>query len=562
MLGCQSSLDQNLISATEVGRYGGARVALQENLDQDTSDRNYILGRLRLLILTLADGQPQAAEVVVGETFRLLSTQGINSDRTVSSAVINESVKIWKGEPFEQAFGYSYISIQKAMLGEWDNARAAANNSLFLLKDFSDNERADTRPARTSGAQLRGRRTGDVSRRPTAASSRSMNGREPAVGATYAAIESNFGLGHLLAAIAARALGRDDEATEHLNAAAAINPSARPVALALAENNYNTVFVIDVGPGPAKVTYGPDNSLARFEPRQYSSPQTVTAQVISPAGTSSTSAPVGYSPITDVNQMAASATWNNLENFRSVKSLLGTALVGGGAGVAVASDDDEARMAGLIGLGLGLLLKASSSADTRYCEFLPQSVYIVPVMIPSAGSLVTLSAGASQVTLTDLAPPPANAGTLPLQLRYVRMVQATPAPAWALSQFTVYANDRSSGRVPGDEMPFLMGGRCVRYPDARTMGYYHSQGNLTDLTASDLATLYREEGITFTAEDQRGGSRKHILEGGDSLLCPLAGTTGYKRLFGQIHPPYQPRSAALRDYIERHSATARTTLPP
>jgi hypothetical protein len=131
-----------------------------------------------------------------------------------------------------------------------------------------------------------------------------------------------------------------------------------------------------------------------------------------------------------------------------------------------------------------------------------------------------------------------------------------PQP-WATEGAVVYANDRrtnGSGRLQGDDLPFIMGGRCVSSPTPAVMDRYHASGNLADLTASDLENLYREEGIALSVEEQKGGSRSHVLEGGDSLVAPLPGTTGYQRLFGQIHRPWQPRSAALRDYLEKHAA--------
>src|SRR5436190_21367307 len=71
-VGCaERRLDPNLITATDFGRYGGARVALQSRLTENPSDRSYILDRLRLLILTLADGQPAQAEEAANQTFRL-----------------------------------------------------------------------------------------------------------------------------------------------------------------------------------------------------------------------------------------------------------------------------------------------------------------------------------------------------------------------------------------------------------------------------------------------------------------------------------------------------------
>jgi hypothetical protein len=75
------------------------------------------------------------------------------------------------------------------------------------------------------------------------------------------------------------------------------------------------------------------------------------------------------------------------------------------------------------------------------------------------------------------------------------------------------------------------------------------------MTTVDLENLYREEGIALTVEDQQGRSRKHILEGGDSLVAPLPGTAGFARLFDQMHPPYQPRSQAVQDLVRQTQET-------
>ena len=90
--GCSSPrVSERLVADANVGQYGAPRAALQQRLSNDTSDRSYILDRLRLLILTLADGSPDAAEEVANQTFRLLRTQGLNADRTTSAVVFNVS---------------------------------------------------------------------------------------------------------------------------------------------------------------------------------------------------------------------------------------------------------------------------------------------------------------------------------------------------------------------------------------------------------------------------------------------------------------------------------------
>ena len=73
--------------------------------------------------------------------------RGLNKDKTVRSVVFTEGVKVWKGEPFEQAMALVYYGFVQASQGSWDNARAAASNALFYLRDFEgeDEEENATR---------------------------------------------------------------------------------------------------------------------------------------------------------------------------------------------------------------------------------------------------------------------------------------------------------------------------------------------------------------------------------------------------------------------------------
>jgi hypothetical protein len=528
-------VDPNLVAATDVGRYGGARVALQQKLPSDQSNREYLLERLRLLILTLADGQPGAAEDVANQTFRLLRTQGINADKTVASVVLNEDIKIWKGEPFEQALAYTYIAIQKGELGQWDNARAAAANSLFLLKDFGQNER---------GQEMSNI---EVARRAAEADARQGEGAgDRYINKGYTPIKTNFVLGYLMSGLANRALDRTDEATDNFHEASVVNPALDSLSRELASGTYNTVFIVDYGRGPVKVATGPDGAFARFEPHTLSDGRLLTATV------SGGQANIAQAPqVQDINRMAASLMWNNLEDVRHAKSILGTTLLVGGLAVAGYEagqhhSSNAVIAAGLAAAAAGLLMKSTAHADTRYAEFLPQRVYVVPMNITAPGSIVTLQVegdAASRIVLPAIDPP---SGPRALQLRYVRMNIVGPQ-AWATSGKVVYANDYYEGRVDGDTLPYILGGTDVSSPSPKALERYHAAGNLTNLTTVDLENLYREEGIALTLEDQHGGSRKHILEGGDSLVAPFPGTVGYTRLFDQRHEPYKPKSKALKE---------------
>jgi len=531
--GCEySNVHPRMMAEADAGAYAGARVELQSRVTDDPSDRAYLLDRLRLLILTLADGQPAQAEEVANQTFRLLRTQGLNADRTAAAVVLNEGVKIWKGEPFEQALGFTYIAMQKAELGQWDNARAAANASLFLLKSFGENERGEE----MSTVELARRAAEEDARRGEGAGDQYIN-------KGYTPVKTNFVLGYLINGLANKAIGRDDEAADNFHEAEVVRDYLKPLAEALDTGTYNTVFVVDYGRGPRKIATGPDNAFARYVETWPSGLEPLTVGVDGGSVVIS-EAP----PVQDLNRMAMSLMWNNLEDVRTAKSAIGSGMLIGGLAVAGASRDNEAQLAGL-GVALaGLLMKATSHADTRHAEFLPQRVYVMPVNITAPDATVTLEVagdGNSRMVLAGIDPPAPGK----IQLRYVKL-PAAGGGAWARSGRVMYGNDEYAGPVDGDALPYVLGGRDVSLPGPKVMRRYQAAGWLRDMTFNDLENLYREEGIALSVEDAKGRSRAHVLEGGDSLVPPLPGTAGYARLFGQTHGPYVPRSKGLREFLK------------
>jgi len=547
LAGCAaSSLDDGMLPAVNAGRYGGVGAALSQRLTEDRSSRDYVLDRARLLSVALAEGSPDAAEEVANEYFAMLRTQGLNEDRTIRSVVFSDGVRIWKGEPFEQALGYTQIALQKAMRGEWDNARAASQSSLFLLKDFTDNELSGGKGGPSAIQVARRAAQLDQARGQGAGDQYIDNG--------YAAVKTDYALGYLLTGVASLALARPDEAADNFREAARLEPSLELLAEELLGGGFNTVLVVDFGRGPTKINTGPDGAFTAFQPNARSTPDALSAQVIGPGGVEPAER---FAAAIDLNRMSSTLKWNNLDDVRQAKSLLGTGLLVGGAAVAVTSEDDEARWVGAGMVLAGLLLKATATADTRYNEFLPQRTFVVPVTIAEPGSSVAVQLDrdtASRMVLPALDPPAAGV----IQLRYVRL---PPIGGQAWQQGTmVYANDRFAGPIAGDDLPFILGGRCVKKPSLKVLQHYQASGNLRDYTLIDLENLYREEAISLSVEDQRGGFRKHILEGGDSMVCPLGGTTGFTRLMCQVHRPYQPRSRALIDAIGRLKSEPRNAI--
>lgn len=524
------------------GDYGKARILTKQYLITDRSDRDYLLQRMQLGILTLADGYPESSQLLFEDMYEILRTQGINADKTVASVVINEGVKFWKGEPFEQALTFFYYGVQQGMLGQWDNTRAAAASSLFQLRDFSEGKGTDSGGERINTEEI-ARRALEYERQQSGKPL--PPGEKDYLNSGYAVQESNFTLGYLMHGIASQQLGRTQEANDFFAVAANLDRNVRPLVDELKSNRYNTILVVSHGLGPAKVAYGTDGALSRFEPRF---PSDGAALRVSAVGGGSREFPL----VCDVNQMAADHRWNNLEDVRRAKSVIGSGLVGAGAIVTGVGADRRSAEAAAVGIGMiiaGAAIKAGSVADTRQCHVMPQRVYIVPLLITGPNSKIELQVGGksqSRMVLAGLKPPLDGD---PAQLRYVRLNAGVPTSRgqggtnWATSGAILYANDRT-GLIGFDGdvstlKPFVLGGRDVRTPSPDVIKSYAHDPQLRHMTVNELGNLYRDKGILLELGEQNGYVDQHVLEGGKSMVMPLEGTAGFTRLVGQLHQQQQ-----------------------
>lgn len=522
------------------GEYGRATAALRMEADeQGIAAQDQILHQARLLALLNADGQVDAGEEVANRLFDQLRTQGVNADKTVSSVIFSDAVRVWKGEPFEQALAYQAIAVQKAMRGEWDNTRAAASSSLFLLRDFSA---AMGMPEPTAL---------DLARRSAELDREAPGKGEEFLDKGYVTTQSDFALGYLTHAVASAALKRMDEASDNLRAAERANPELRDVVARMRDEEWNTVLVVEVGRGPIKVATGADGAIAAWESRDVGREalQVVATQRDGAGGRLEERATIPVAQ--DINAMVASHRWRNLEDVRVIKSQLGDALLAGGVISAVAIKDDQAKWVGVGIAALGILMKATSQADTRYWEFMPQRVYVVPLMLRGEGpARVVLRVAGREVAVDGLATPREGE----VQLRLVRVASERSRGAAETARIVV-ANDawREAGgeRIAGDELPYILGGMSVELPSGAILARAQEAGYLRWLTTVELENLYREEGIALTIEDQRGQPRRHLLEGGASLVSPASGTAGYMRLFGRVPEPYDAKSERLREAQRR-----------
>ena len=478
--------------------------------DASRNDEQVLLNAMRLALAALADGDPVEAERAFGHAFELLSTAGLNRDRTTAAIFVHEGVRIWKGEPFEQALAYAWIATLYATLGDWENVRAAAANALFRLTDFGGDQSPETLTHRAA-----------------------TNPHYLESG--YTAVDTDFALGFLLQAIGSDLSGASGAAAQ-LEAALRIDPDLEPVAEVLRERRYDTLLIVDYGKGPTKIAYGPDRALAKFVPQERRRcPLVVRAD----------GREIGrFAPVCDVNAMAVDHRWNNLEDVRRAKSFIGNLLVTGGAVTMHAGSRNDSPDAVLVGLGLlaaGLLSKSGAQADTRYLEFAPHVVYVVPLLLYKPADLELEVSGHPRGRLVLPQARPGRPGS-PRAI-YLRMHGPdSPQPPWLAAQTARYTNE--AGETGRADFPWILGGHDVSSPTRPTLEAYQAAGYLSDLTLRDLEALYDVEAIG-------AGSGRHILEGGRRLWQPQPDSLGDKRLMFSHHLPYRPKSKPVRELADQ-----------
>ncbi len=500
--------DTHLIEDMQAGQFGFARSYLRHS-----PSRGAFTDLAHLALVNLGDGMGAHSEAVFNDLYDLLRLRGVNTGSRLAAVVSHEGVKTYRGEPFEQAMLHAAIAIQKAVIGDFDNTRAAAISALELLDEFDD---------------LRHGRAADAG-----------GGGHP-----YAVQDTGFALGYMLAGVGAWGMGRVEEARDYFNRARELRPSLDRVAAALTDGATDGLLVIDYGLGPRKTGAGSSGEIEAFVPRTPSDARRVLV------------GGVAWEACEDVNTLASLYAWDDLRAVREAKTLLGDALVTGGAIVAVSSDNDTEALIGLGLIGLGLLSKASAVADTRQIDILPQRVYLVPIRLPERPEPLTIEVEGdpgSRLVLPMVRP---RTDGERLRVMYVRLLSGTHAPMWATSGQIRYIGDASEPVLP--DLPYIVGGRDVRTPTTRVMDDYHAAGLDATLTSSDMRELYRSEGIRIGVDGTGGNFGRHVLEGGNWLYTPMVESTGFARLFAGEHPPYEARSKAVR-VLARKLREARDT---
>lgn len=352
--GCAASKQQRNaergVEAYFEGDYSRARETLRP-LAEDTNE-NFVLNNARLGSVCLVDYDLVEAENAFLRAYEVVNSVGVNKGgRSLGAVLVDEKIKVWKGEPFERAMLNYYLGLIYYMRHDYNNARAAFENALFKLREYKDPKNKD----------------GD-----------------------YTEQESNFAAALIMLGRCWQRLGRDDLARATFDQLRQTRPDLEALADYQRQADSNLLLAVDFGYGPYKVTDF-DGSIVGFAPQPWQAgtiplPRVkIDEQYVDVSGIDR--------PPFDLQAMAQERRWQSIDTIRAIKSAVGTGLLYGGAGTAIYGADrgDESTM--WIGAGMmaaGLLLKATSQADLRRWEMLPRTTFILPLRVPPGTHNITI----------------------------------------------------------------------------------------------------------------------------------------------------------------------------
>jgi len=105
----------------EAGDYALAAKKLQPLAEK--TDENFALNNLRLGSADLARYDLQGAEDAFLKAYEVLNSFGANNGgRTLGAVLVDEKIKIWRGEPFEKAMANFYLGVIYYIQHDYNNA--------------------------------------------------------------------------------------------------------------------------------------------------------------------------------------------------------------------------------------------------------------------------------------------------------------------------------------------------------------------------------------------------------------------------------------------------------
>lgn len=382
---------QRAVASYFAGDYGNA-AKLLDPIARNTNE-DFVLNNVRLGSSALVQYDLPTAEAAFLRAYEVINSLGVNNGgRSIGAVLVDEKIKIWRGEPFERAMANYYLGLVYYMQGDYSNARGAFENALFKLRDYAGDDKSEPKADK------------------------------------YRDVESNFILAQYLLGRSHQRLGREDLARANLKRVSDLRPQLAGLADYDFNLRANVLLVIDFGVGPHKAT-DLDGALVGFAPKPSEVGPVplpnvlIDGQYAAPPGSAA--------PLVDLIALAQDRKWQDLDTVRAVKSVLGTGLLAAGAYELGGRHKSDTQV-GLALVAAGLLLKATSQADVRGWEMLPRSTFVVPLTVPSGTHDLTVEfpiAGGMRQTFRGVSVPSDGEATFYFRMLRLGDVQvAWPPP--------------------------------------------------------------------------------------------------------------------------------------
>ena len=354
--GCAQQKNAALIERAVMDYYAGDYLTAADQLAPlaEKTDEDFVINNLRLGSALLPAYELDEAEAAFLRAWEVINSTGVNAGgRTLGAVLVDEKIKVWKGEPFERAMASFYLGLIYYMRHDYGNARGAFENALFKLRDFDPEKESEAHD-----------------------------------------VESNFALASLMLAKSFQRLGREDLARANFDYVTKNHPHLAPLAEYERNEQANLLLVVDHGYGPRKVTDF-DGAIVGFGPTPYEEGP-IGQPRVTVDGRPIDVGNVARPPF-DLLAMAQDRKWQSIDTIRTVKSAVGMGLIFGGAITGADAlgnrygdrQRDNLIVAGAL-IGTGLLLKATSQADIRQWEMLPRTTFIIPLKVEPGTHEVTV----------------------------------------------------------------------------------------------------------------------------------------------------------------------------
>ena len=304
-------------------------------------------GKNRLLYLSefaqssLESGDHASARDAFLSGWSALGTEQGSWVRSTLAMIGGESLKVYRGDPYERAMVSIYAGLLLYEKGDYENARAAFKNASLEDSGSEDN-----------------------------------------------AFNADFSLAYLFEALCARKLKDEREARDLIRLAirSRANQRTTPFLRDIEERSPNLILLLGLGHGPQKIGIGAFEELAVFREipcQENFATISMDGQVIGRTH-----------EIENLYYQAATRGGRYMDDFLRTKATVkttfrnagGAMLLAGVAMSAAAANDDQRNGAGVVIL-LGLLFYMTSwaitpKADTRHWKTLPGSIQIFLAKIP------------------------------------------------------------------------------------------------------------------------------------------------------------------------------------